>query len=307
MVINESLAKGLKERLWNELDDLYDKNLHSGIHWRNKHKIKLGTRVGIQKIDRAFQIEFGQSMLAKAKFGSRNSPLMRYALLYSSQENVKEWEEKTFHILDLSVNAMGNLKAHATTIRIGEHAVSRVFQRHPEIYNSETGQFEVLQIIPEFQILAQLGQLMYSIIVLLKCEFQRSVENLSIPFVSKSGLFLGSYNTEKDLIDVRTFIADHQLGGKQDLLVNIIREHLVENNSPALPFFNHQLRREEGFPQELTNFYSSLSTIAKQFSELITLNEPNLEHKREYQKFIIKFLEYWSTSNDNNDGRIGRI
>lgn len=306
MVINESLSKGLKERLWNELEDMSCKDRNSFKHWVGNHKLKHGSRTGMQKIDHAFKICYGRRLLSEAKFGSRNDPLMRYAFLDRLHESVKDWDEKTFHILDVSVNVMGETKFHATTIRIGEHAVSRVFQRHPEIYNPETKDFEVLKIIPEFQSLAQYGHMMYSIVVLLSTQFKRSLENISIPFVSKSGIFLGYYNKEKDLIDVRTFVADHQLTIKQNDLTTRIRQHLSENHSPMLPFLNHEIQRSKYYHPDLVKFYASLYTVATQFAELVTWNECNLEHKREYQMYLIDFLEYFSDSRGNftSDGTV---
>lgn len=218
-------------------------------------------------------------------------PIMRYALLGVSNDAVKNWNEKTFHILDLSVNAMSQPKFYPTVVRVGEHAVCRVFQRHPQIYNGVTREFEIMKIIPEFKSLAIYGQLMYSIIKVIGINYKKSLEYISLPFVTENGIFLGSFNKEDDLIDVRTFVADNQLTPKQIALTKVLRDHLAENYTPTLPFIFYQMKGANGFPEDMINFYSALSNVALQFSELVTWNEPNIENKKECQQIIIKFLE----------------
>ena len=289
-IINDTLARGLKDRLWNELDDLLDKNAHFVPDYQRTHKMKSGTRKGIEKLDHIVRLGLGRSVLAAAKCGSRASPSMRYAVFGGIKDSVNDWEEKTFHINDISMDAFGNVKYHRTSIRIGEHAVCRVFQRHPEIYNSQTKEFEIMKIIPEFQSLAVQGHLMYSIFKYVDVVHKLPLKNISVPFPSMTGIFLGSYNKEEELIDVRTFVADHQLSSQQIALAKVLREHLSENHSTMLPFILHQVG-EDGFPDAMIAYYSALAKVAVSFSELVTWNDPDVVNKSACRRAIVDFLE----------------
>jgi hypothetical protein len=144
MVINDTLASGLKNRFWSELDSNYDKATLLIERYKSNHKIKLRSRNGIDKFDSALRSGYGNSLLASYKSGSRNSPLMRYALLAGIKNTVNEWDEKTFHIIDMAFDVFGQTKYYPTMLRVGEHAVSRVFQRHPQIYNVDSEEFEIM-------------------------------------------------------------------------------------------------------------------------------------------------------------------
>lgn len=295
MYINETLANGLKERLWNELDDLDSNAGRIMSQYKKSHKIKQGSRrTFILKLDQLIRSGFGHSILAMAKCGSRESPLLRYAILGRSQEAINDWNEKMFCIGDVSLDTGGNIEFHRERVRIGEHAVSRVFQRHPEIYNSDAKEFEIFKIIPEFQTIAFLGQAMFALFCVLTADSKHSLNNMSIPFVSKSGIFLGTFNKEEGLIDVRTFVADHQLTPDQHALARQLRTHLEENYSAMLPFVWHQILKDVG--NEINGFFSALYSVAPQFANLVTWNEHDLVLKREFQQLIIKFLNRHGTS-----------
>jgi hypothetical protein len=294
MVINDTLAKGLKNRFWSELDSNYDKATIIIERYKTNHKIKLRSRRGIDKFDFALRSGYGKSLLAAYKSGSRNSPLMRYALLAGIKNTVNEWDEKTFHIIDMAFNVYGQTKYYPTMIRVGEHAVSRVFQRHPQIYNVDTKEFEIMKIIPEFQALAMYGHLMYGIIKGVGINNEHMLQSISLPFVTESGIFLGSYNIKEDLLDVRTFIADRQLSPKQSALATSLREHFSTNYSPVMPFIFHEMLSADNFPIEMIAFYAALSKVGLSFAELATWNESNPERKKQCQGIIIQFLKSMS-------------
>ena len=165
-----------------------------------------------------------------------------------------------------------------------------MFQRHPEIYNSQTKEFEIMKIIPEFQSLAVQGHLMYSIFKYVDVVHKLPLKNISVPFPSMTGIFLGSYNKEEELIDVRTFVADHQLSSQQIALAKVLREHLSENHSTMLPFILHQVG-EDGFPDAMIAYYSALAKVAVSFSELVTWNDPDVVNKSACRRAIVDFLE----------------
>ena len=286
MYINESLAKGLKERLWNEVGELDIKIARSISLYVKKHKLKLGSRTCIKKLDQAISL-YGQFILASAMSGTRANPLMLYAMLTRSQEAISDWNEKMFCIETLSLDVWGNYREYGKGARIGEHAVCRVFQRHPEIYNADTNEFEIFKIIPEFKDIAQYGQAMCLLFLFLPC-MVKSIKNLTIPFATKSGLFLGVYNEQLGCCDVRTFIADHQLTTKQAALTQQLREHLAETYSAMFPFVVREYF--SGRHEEYIRFLSNLNAVIPQFVELVTWNEHDFEVRRECQQSIVDLI-----------------
>jgi hypothetical protein len=298
LYINESLANGLKERLWNELDGQDIKGRKNFAHYLKTHKLKLGSRTGIQKLDQAFRFGHGHSILAAEKSGSRTSPTLLYAILERDPQSViNDWQEKMFCIRQIAIDTMGNWIEYPVNVRIGEHAVSRVFQRHPEIYNSHTREFDIVKIIPEFKSIAFLGQSMLELYATVTSDYNHSLENISIPFVSKSGLFLGVYNKQLITCDIRTFIADHQLTPDQDTLVKQIRSLLEDNYHyfEFLPFGKELLKG--GYQTHYYVFLVKLYSVAHQFAKLATWNEKNLEFRREFHQLLINYLSLFEFMN----------
>ena len=298
MYINESLANGLKERLWNELDDLDIKARKLFSQYVKTHKLKLGSRTSYQKLDQAFRVGHGHSILAAGKSGSRTNPTLLYAMLERDSQSVRnDWQEKMFCIRQISIDTMGNWDEYPVNVRIGEHAVSRVFQRHPDIYNAKTKEFDIFKILPEFKSIAFLGQSMLELFASVSEEYNHSIDNISIPFVSKSGLFLGGYNKQLKTCDVRTFIANHQLTPDQDTLVKQIRSLLEDNYHyfEFLPFAKELLKG--GFQTHYYVFLVKLYSVAHQFAKLATWNEKNLEFRREFQQLMINYLSVFELMN----------
>lgn len=289
MYIDESLAKGLTSRLWNEIDDLGagEKSIKKYL---KTHKIKFGTRTAWQKLNEAFQTGFEHNILATTRSGTRNNPILFYAILDRNRlEDVSDWQEKSFNIVYRSMDAWGISPGSTQTfIRIGEHAVSRYFQRHPEIYNADTSKFDIFNIINEFRSIAFLAQGMHAIFYRLINECKHPHENITIPFVTRSGIFLGSYNKELNTCDIRTYIANHQLTVAQVALAERARTIFDDPIFRGLPFF--QLTQNDSDPIELYLFLSQLNEVATQFSEIVTWNENNSVIKREFQKSIISIL-----------------
>lgn len=307
MYINESLANGLKDRLWNEIDDLGtgERRLSQYI---KTHKIKLGSRTAWRKLDQVFQIGYEHSILASVKSGTRESPLLLYAILgRNRQADLNDWQEKMFSIFYASIDVWGTMSEPSSeVVRIGEHAVSRFFQRHPEIYNQNTGDFEIFKIIPEFRSIAFLGQSMFLLFSALTGNYKHSLENISIPFVTKSGIFLANYNKQLRTCDVRTFIANHQLSRNQVALATQVRAIFENDIFVGLPFVGH-LRAETSNFIELYLFLAKLCPVGHQFADLVTWNEENLMIKREFQQLIIEHLREYEPYDQTLKKHTGEI
>jgi len=292
MYINESLANGLKERLWNECNDIVLRAPHLVSQYEKTHKIKWGSRTVIIKLEKLLQSGFKEFLLASSKSKSRSNPVVLFAILdKNSEEKENNWVEKMFLINNLSINAWGELEHYRPVVRIGEHAVSRVFQRHPEIYNPDSGDFEIFKILPEFQSLALLGQPMYMLFMLLTAgdEHALSLEQISIPFVSKNGMFLGKLNLELGTCDVRTFITDHQMSPVQNELAKQVRTLLEDKQFEKLAFVFQQIEKDDMSGME--DFCFNLYPVVNQFAELVTWNENNLTNKQEVKNIFLIFLK----------------
>ena len=300
MYINESLANGLKERLWNECNDTYAKIPRLLSQYERTHKVKWGSRNAITKLEEMLQTGFNNFILAVSTNKSRSNPIVQFAVLDRSaeEENKNGQTEKMFTIEHFSLNAFGESNSYGSRVRIGEHAVSRVFQRHPEIYNPDSGDFDIFKILPEFQSLALLGQPMYLLFLLLTTgdKHEPSLENISIPFVSKNGMFLGKLNRELGTCDVRTFIADHQMSPVQNELAKQVRTLLEDKQSERLAFVYQQVDKKD--MSGLEDFCFNLYPVVNQFAKLATWNENNSVFKREFEQIIFNFFKKFAPNSD---------
>lgn len=285
MYIDESLAKGLKERLWNEIYDLNANGRHLVSQYVKTHKrVKSGSRTAWVKLNQIVQIGFEHNILAVVKAGTRNAPVLLYAILGNNPlEEMNEWKEKAFCIFSSSIDTYGNDVTNPVTVRIGEHAISRAFQRHTEIYDAKSKEFDVFKIITELKPIAFFAQAMLMLFMVLTEDYEHPIDNISIPFVSAHGMFLGSYNKQLHKCDVRTFVGEHQLSPHQLAYASQIRLLFEDYVFAGLPFVAREIKLQY-------LFLSQLNTIATQFAEVVTWNENNPLFRREFQKRLIDHL-----------------
>jgi hypothetical protein len=120
---------------------------------------------------------------------------------------------------------------------------------------------------------------------------------MTIPFISKNGLFLGDYNTKLSACDVRTFVANHQLAPKQAALADQVRSFL--NNQ----YFSDTLPFALFTPRELSKsdrgvFWAKMNPLAHQLAEIVTRKENNLSHKKEFQERIVSYIRSYDYLNE---------
>ena len=214
------------------------------------------------------------------------------------QSEINDWKERMFSVFQVSFNTT-TMKALSfpIDIRIGEHAISRVFQRRQGIYNSVTNEFDIFKVLIEFKNIAKLGHAMIQLFNSVSVYFPHSLDNITIPFVSENGLFLGYFNKKLTACDVRTFVGNHQLAPKQAVLAEQVRNHLKSHHySDTLPFALITPNKLSDF--ELAIFWARMNPVAHQFAELVTWNEENVSHKIRFQELVLNYIRSYEGLNE---------
>ncbi len=294
MYINESLANGLKERLWTECNAI-DTNMRKQFtDYQKTHRHKLGSRTAFIKWDQMYKNGVRQKILASIKTGTRASPVMLYAVLDRGEhEQRKNWSEKMFRVTYLSIDSYGRLDTYRPVVKIGEHAVMRVFQRRTDIYNPDTFDFDIFKVISEFHTVGYLAQLMsffFHHLSDLLTSAGVPIENLSVPFVSENGLFLGEYSVASSMIDIRTYIADHQMTSDQSEWVEEVRIAIQNDYNKNLPFV--AIVADSSEPHQ-NFFYANLYKAAPAFARLVAAREEDKPAKIAIQQTVIAFFGYY--------------
>ncbi len=290
MYVDESLAKGLTSRLWYELDELERNNSIEYSRYLTTHKIKLGSRKVIEKLDKAHRLLRGAQILSHSFSGTRKQPTAIYALLNRDKEAKKNsWVERMFLIELEMLTSQGRTIKYPPIVRIGEHAVSRIFQRNLLTYDQLTNKINLAEVVAEFLSIAMFAWTMSDLYTTLH-DFMNDdgIEvsaDLTIPFVSKHGLFLGRLDTSFNFhpVDIRTFVDDGKLASQQLNLVEKVRKNF------NVPLIQMALMPLVGL-ELVAPFIKSLSEIADEFAELATWNIEELGSKKIHKDYVIKVL-----------------
>ncbi len=291
MYINESLANGLKERMWSECKDI-DSGMKSQFNeYLRTHKTKYGSRTAFVKIDEMFRKGTRQKLLASVRSGTRASPVMFYALLGRGKyENREKWAEKVFKVAYVSIDSYGRMQNFSSAVKIGEHAMMRVFQRRSDIYDENSSDFDVFRVVSEFNAIGYLGLSMSFFFFHLSERLAAQnipIKNLAVPFVSENGLFLGEYCASDKMIDIRTFIADHQMMPDQREWTEEVRAAIEAERNDYLPFVGIL---DEVHDHHRIKFFSKLCDAAPAFARLVAANEDDKETRVAIQQTAIKFF-----------------
>lgn len=148
MLIDESLAQGLTKEFLEKLDDDFDK---VNITFTKKIGNKLSSRKGFDKFTTIHKETFKNFTLSHQVGGSKRQPYLGEIVLNTKNDRkYKEWNEATLYglttIRSLSLNNESQ-DSNPSLFLIGEHAISRVFQRS-KIFK-DTNKIDSYLIVPE--------------------------------------------------------------------------------------------------------------------------------------------------------------
>lgn len=302
MYIDESLAKGLKTRMWSDIDEIergiparLERLLHST-------KIKPFHRSSIDKYASIHKKVWGDLILISMKFGTRNAPIFSFFLLATCDQSKREsWEEKMFQIHRVDVDWGGEVYVRVPTARISEHAIARLFQRYPDIYSGETENYGLAKALDEIKYVAYMADMWGMFFHYLGRGGELSTQTLSIPFVAKHGLFLGDTSDQSYHCDIRTYVCDQQLTQSQLACVSRIRGLIQNDDFSKIAFLNLTIERskvKQGLTLEM-KFFSQLIDLHSELTEIITWYIKDVEVRQLWKERIHKVITDFIYLRDN--------
>lgn len=223
MIVNEQLAKGLKNRFFVEIED----RIKSGIRVLSKTNssakksssgwIKLVSR--IKDISNGFNISFYEG-------GSKGSPYVGLVgLTIDPAREYNNWNEKCLSgMVYVQTLKPDFIEICDSPFNIGEHAIARIYERANLKFLNEFD-VDLFSILPEFKMVPMWASFWIGNIGVYTQSFQSKYSpDFFAPVIpAKSGLFLGELtNTKVPKVEIRTFIHDKNLSDDQLALKKIM-------------------------------------------------------------------------------------
>lgn len=211
--MNESLAKGLKNHFFREINDDINRALN------NLNKRKVGSSLNSwAKFCAEVKKDFNDAAIVIYEGGSNRKPYLAVnGLLRDDENEINDWQEKCVSsvvaVLDFENKFV---KVERAFFNISEHTISRMFLR----LKSNDGSQPVTnkQIIEELNLIPLWTNFWINLIYEFTDGFQNVKKLAAItPIIpSKNGLFFVSFmNLEVPQIEIRTFVDDSHLREEQ--------------------------------------------------------------------------------------------
>lgn len=214
MPISESLADGLKNRFFDEIEKEY-------VSFRKNFKSK-STGIKVRDYYKYLWNATGKVGLVSFEGGTKRKPYFQFSHLIPLQmRQFKEWKEKSLFGEDFYLSfEPPEVGSSYSAFSISEHAVKRIFQRATshnaaQVYNPGIvlNQLKYLPLWANFVMAA-----------LIKSNFHERNVTLSIQIPTPDGVLMGELDTQSWLLNIRTFVADMMLSEAQAEARRIVLE-----------------------------------------------------------------------------------
>lgn len=263
MVITESLAKGLRSAFWQYLEDenakLFDRI--EAVLARPAGDLSSPKRAAkfFRLLDEAASSPI---VLHKEVTGKRkNAVWWSIYPAFDDAHPFNSWNEKAMRFDSDRVSAYPqDVQETWLTTLIGEHCVARLFQRLPWTEVPKPS-----DILPELRELVLLLPWYSAIDYTIVCRNTGASLTAFIP--TSHGAFLGVHNpNDSGLMELRTFIGLHQMGGSQRALWEALRE--AHGSNPFGAYLGDFMR--PGCPRMRDIIMSCQEPFLKTYNTLMT-------------------------------------
>jgi len=234
MIINETLANGLKNRFFDEISDEIDSRYKS--LYTQTRGVK-NSRTGWSKLAEKFKNNFDRCSIVFYEGGSKRKPYFGICSLAINKEKpYNSWNEKCLYGFPVINCFEPRLSRPSLSLfNVGEHAISRLYQRGNIKVKNETD-VDIYSILPEFHLLPLWAMFWARMISELLIDNEQIDIRPVLP--SKSGLFLAEISINKiPTIEIRTFVDDSQLSDLQKEVKKIFIEASAGIQSSPLVFY----------------------------------------------------------------------
>lgn len=217
MKIDESLARGLCSRFFNEANDHLENKLSRQKATRKFRQTRASWARFVSDID----IALNRLMLTSYEGGSTRQPYFAFCGLFiDKHREVNHWHERAIQGQQSFFDFNGNVESIPAPFSIGEHAVARMFERgHFNI--RQNNEFDVLGILDGFEQVPLWAAFWSRLGVFLRGH-GLEVDQIEPIIPSHAGLFLGRLSLSSDVshfpvVEIRTFIDNELLSNAQAL------------------------------------------------------------------------------------------
>jgi hypothetical protein len=239
MIITESLAKGLKNRFFLEIDDELVRRLEQAA--KPGIRGKISPAGWLRFIDKYKKI-FGRCVFCFYEGGSKGNPYFAFVSLWvNKKRQFNQWDEKCLTGKMVIVNTDPTVfKDMDALFNVGEHAIARIYERGVVKVDKNLN-IDIFSILPEFNYVPIWSAFWSFMFDIFKRYYYSNINYLIqiYPVIpTKNGLFFGQIS-HKDCspLEIRTFVNDKNLTVEQQQAKQILLNVSSGMESSPLCFF----------------------------------------------------------------------
>lgn len=296
MKIDESLARGLCSRFFNEVSDRLDNKLS-----REKTLIKFKqSRASWARFVNDVDRSLDKLMLTSYEGGSTRQPYFAFCgLIIDKHREVNHWKERAIQGRQFFFDFGSNLESTAAPFSIGEHAVARMFERgHFNV--RQNNDFDVFRILDGFEHVPLWAAFWSRLGVYLRGH-GLEVDQIEPVIPSRAGIFLGRLSLATNVspfpvVEIRTFVDNELLSNVQALVQREMltsSKMLVRSPLAFFPLVTAYQIDDLTFLERVLHYKlrSSLSFI----SSLVSDSIEDEKQRESYRKAIAETNQHFSS------------
>lgn len=231
-MISESLARGLKERYFFELQEGVLKSIATML---SDMKIYSG-RNNFNKWAESAKVKLGDNVISTYHGGSNRRQYFAFEILdFLPEREFNSWMEKSVYGRKIVIKE-GSYGNNSTISRYGisEHAILRIFQRLD--HNIYTNGYSQRKILSELSLIPLWANYWVSIFGNFIDDDLAIYKDIGICIPSENGVFLANFDVKTSDIEIRTFVNDELLTVEQKIIKKALFQIGQMLNPSALTF-----------------------------------------------------------------------
>jgi hypothetical protein len=214
--MDPSLAKGLRNQLFREIDDDIAAFISKWRAYCQKSKPQK-SRSNWMKFSNDIESVYGQYMLANHSGGTDRKPFLCLSTFENTERTFNTWSERCLSskVLYFNFDPIG-VNSQQSGFNISEHAIQRIFQRSYSDQDPMAESFKKINFTNELR-LAPLWSFFWSLL-LIELSNNKKVTDIGISVIipTVSGLLLGEiFPSNFHKCEIRTFISKQQFSAVQ--------------------------------------------------------------------------------------------
>jgi hypothetical protein len=264
--VDPSLAKGLRNQLFREIDDDIAAFIRKWRAYVQKSQPQK-SRSNWIKFSNDIESVYGQYMLANHSGGTDRKPFLCLSTFENTERTLNTWSERCFSskVLYFNFDPIG-VYSEQSGFNISEHAIQRIFQRSYSDQDPMGEYFKKINFTNELR-LAPLWSFFWSLLLIgLNNSKKVTGKGINIVIPTVSGLLLGEiFTSDFHKCEIRTFISKQQFSAEQlvhwQAMMRISEKYLKS----VIPFLSMEfIYAKPGSLDRLVEFLSDTQDLRQQ-------------------------------------------